>query len=375
MVSFFSQDVSNNTNTNTKTKTKTNYTPVYASVIFIVLLSIIYMYLLFVKKKTLGLFEYLKTILQVTGLILALGGVLSGIIYLLIYAAWPLALLNGLFNIFIVILALALVYKFLNIKSNSSSSSWSLITSAIFYIPCLVIQFINYLKYEYNISTKTEWLLLFAELLIIGVRIVLPYLYGLYNKLFGSKGDVIEAGPIYLNKENIFGIIRNKAIPKTGSYNKITKNIDNYNYAISAWIWINPQPPSTSAAYNTSTSLFDYGNIVQLNFYKNNLVIMASTTKDNGNTDNNDSLVKIYMTKDFNYQKWNHILINYSGGTLDVFINDDLVASRMNITPIMYNNRVTAGSNNGIQGGIKDIVYYDKALTRNDVTAIFSKGL
>ena len=81
------------------------------------------------------------------------------------------------------------------------------------------------------------------------------------------------------------------------------------------------------------------------------------------------------MTKDFNYQKWNHILINYSGGTLDVFINDDLVASRMNITPIMYNNRVTAGSNNGIQGGIKDIVYYDKALTRNDVTAIFSKGL
>ena len=104
---------------------------------------------------------------------------------------------------------------------------------------------------------------------------------------------------------------------------------------------------------------------------KNNIEILASTTKEGEST---EPLVKIYNTKNFNYQKWNSIILNYNGGTLDVFINNDLIASSINIIPIMYNNKITAGSNNGIHGGIKDIVYYDKVLSRNDINSIYNKG-
>ena len=364
-------DLSSNDVSNSQLN-KSNYKPiVVAIVVFIALLSIIFI----TFTKTGESFSlYLKTLLQITSVIFILGSLLSVLIYFLLYNSFSSTLISSIFNIFIVILTLSLLYKLFKIKSGDKYNSLiDLASTAIFYIPCLFIKLIEYLKYEYNISTKTEWLILGIELLVIGMRIILPYLYNLYNSWFGTDGDVIEAGPIYLNKEHIFGIIKNKDIQ---SY-QISQNSgkkskpDNYNYAISTWIWINPQPPSTSSAYNTSTSLFNYGNVLQINFVKNNIEILASTTKEGEST---EPLVKIYNTKNFNYQKWNSIILNYNGGTLDVFINNDLVASSINITPIMYNNKITTGSNNGIHGGIKDIVYYDKVLSRNDINSIYNKG-
>ena len=82
--------------------------------------------------------------------------------------------------------------------------------------------------------------------------------------------------------------------------------------------------------------------------------------------------IKIYELKNVPYQKWNNIIFNYDGGTLDIFINNKLVSSTINITPIMYYNIVTSGATNGINGGIKDIIYYDKVLSKNDIYSIYS---
>ena len=38
----------------------------------------------------------------------------------------------------------------------------------------------------------------------------------------------------------------------------------------------------------------------------------------------------------------------------------------------MYYNKVTAGTDNGINGGIKDIVYYDKVLSKRDINSIYN---
>ena len=217
-------------------------------------------------------------------------------------------------------------------------------------------------------------LIILIESILIGLRICLPYLYKLYKKFFGVNGEVIEKGPIYLNKEHILGIIKNNK--KTNENNKNNQNIMirgqeinpinyNYNYAISLWIWINP---SVNTEKNKSISIFDYGNILKINYIKNNIEILALTSQE-GHL--KEYLVKIYKTDKFYYQKWNHILLNYNGGTLDVFINNKLVSSSMNITPIMSNNNIIAGSNNGIQGGIKNIVYYDKILSRNEINTIY----
>ena len=74
--------------------------------------------------------------------------------------------------------------------------------------------------------------------------------------------------------------------------------------------------------------------------------------------------------KNIPYQKWNNFVFNYSGGTLDIFINGKLVSSNINITPVMYYDKMTAGATNGIYGGIRDIVYYDKVLSRGQIEAM-----
>ena len=367
MVSFFSKDISGNE------LIKTKYTPTIFLFAAIFGLLIIFSFYFFILNGEF-FFIYFKTLLQIIALLLVLGGFFSLIIYFLLYVSWSVTIITSIFNIFLTILTLTVLYQFL-FKSYIQKIQNPLvlfIIDVIFYLPCLFIEFIEYIKSEYKISTKSEKLILLIELLVIGMRLLLPYLFNLYNKFFGTKGDIIESGPIYLNKQHSFGIIKNKDIKsyKTTD-NSIKSKLDNYNYAISTWIWINPQPPSTNSAYNTSTSLLDYGNVLQINFVKNNIEILASTTKEG---ESSEPLVKIYNTKNIQYQKWNNIILNYNGGTLDVFLNNNIVASSINITPIMYNNKITVGSNNGIHGGIKDIIYYDNVLSRNDINSIYSKG-
>ena len=85
-------------------------------------------------------------------------------------------------------------------------------------------------------------------------------------------------------------------------------------------------------------------------------------------------MVNVYESSNIPYQRWNNFVINYFGGTLDIFINNILVVSKINITPILYPNKVTSGASNGINGGIKNIVYFDKVLSRNQVHSIYNKG-
>ena len=184
--------------------------------------------------------------------------------------------------------------------------------------------------------------------------------------LIGRNGDLIKKGPIYTNKETDLGVFQNhKSQLNDLELNK--KSTFNYNYALSSWIWINPQPASTSEAYNKPTTLLNYGNILKIIFNKNKIEFFAQTTRDSVLVKES---IKIYELKNIPYQKWNNFVFNYSGGTLDIFINGKLVSSNINITPVMYYDKMTAGATNGIYGGIRDIVYYDKVLSRGQIEAM-----
>ena len=304
---------------------------------------------------------------------MAIIGICSLLMFFLLYTPLSITFISTILNIGILFVTLALFYKSLKKPKGlfDNLPPWAnLLLSYIFYIPCLIISLVDSTKSQYSSTKKTYTTILAVEILLICLRILLPYLYKLYNKYFTIQGDVIEKGPIYLDNKHSLGVIKNYEEISKIMGQKIKDKSYNYNYAVSANIWINPQSKATSPAYNKPTTILDYGEVFKINLNKNNLEFLASTTEDDKIT---EPLVKIYQTKDFFYQKWNSIVLNYEGGTLDVFINNTLVSSTPNITPIMKYNSVITGSDNGIQGGIKNIIYYNRVLTRNDVKAIYNK--
>ena len=54
--------------------------------------------------------------------------------------------------------------------------------------------------------------------------------------------------------------------------------------------------------------------------------------------------------------------MNFDGGTLDVFINNKLVATEKNIIPYISTDMITIGEKDGVSGGICNVVYYPDTL-------------
>ena len=321
--------------------------------------------------------SFLFKVISIIFSIFFIFGLIFAICYFILFTPWPLTILITILNIGIVVGLLAIAYKYLNSGQPSSQRSKTslilkLIKNLVFFVPCLFIEFVEFIKHQYKITTKTVWILLLIEIAIIGLRFSVPHIYKLFHP---RNGKLVKAGPIYLNNEHDLGVFQNyKHINNGNNENNGSKGGSpfNYNFGLSSWIWINPQPESTSPAYNTSTSLLNYGDVLKINFNKNKIEVLAATTKDS--VENPNKLVKVYESDDILYQRWNNYVLNYSGGTLDIFINDKLIVSQINITPVLFPAKVTSGTPNGINGGIKNVVYYDKVLSRNHIHSIYNSG-
>jgi hypothetical protein len=75
----------------------------------------------------------------------------------------------------------------------------------------------------------------------------------------------------------------------------------------------------------------------------------------------------VFITDDIVLQKWNNIVINYDSGYMDVFLNGELVGTKGTVSPYMKFDVVSAGANRGIEGGICNVVYYDRILSKGEI--------
>ncbi len=164
------------------------------------------------------------------------------------------------------------------------------------------------------------------------------------NKDYSSKQLLRE--PIYTDK-----------VVKLGSFEDLKVGDDyNYQYTLSAWVFVHNQPPNYRYSAEKFTSLLNYGD-------KPNILynIKTQTLRFVVKTNTEEKIV--FETKGFPLQRWNNIVINYDHGTLDIFINAKLVASIPSIIPDMKFDVAVSGEKDGISGGICNVVYFSGNLS------------
>ena len=241
--------------------------------------------------------------------------------------------------------------------------SWlGLIVKIFLYIPCLLLDFVDYIKYQYAITTKPIVLLLAGEIILIAMYFLIPIII---KKIITHNSKILVSDPINTSEETSLG-----SFQEVNYVNSINTNIDekqfSYHYAISGWIYIDSFPPETNSNYSDYTSLLNIGNKpnILFNVLKNKLKIML-------NTQGKEEQI-IYETSKFNMQRWNHIVINYDGSTLDIFINNELVSSTPGIIPYNNNTSITSGTTNGIIGGLCNVIFFRDNLSRGKINWLYN---
>jgi hypothetical protein len=210
---------------------------------------------------------------------------------------------------------------------------------------------------DLSFTIKNHKKKILISIFILLAFVLLSFVIPSIVKLITHKNGVeLLEEPIYLENETTVSNFE-QLHGEISNFEKFT-----YTYALSTWFNINPQPPNTRVAYGKYTNILNYGNkpSVQFNSTKNTLRVQAEA--------GNGKLINVYTVKDFlPLQRWNHIVINYDGGFMDVFLNGRLVASKPNIAPYMHYDDVVVGENNGLEGGVRNVNYYDRILTRHEV--------
>lgn len=303
------------------------------------------MFIDFKNKETKD--SFIKFIINPTFLLLGLilfFFIMSSLINLMIKFNNIAIILNIIIILLIVVIGLALLWMFLfkdMTTKDKKGQKLNFIIDFIFFIPCLLIELIEYIKDELNITTNTIWIVLIIEIIFIIFYLLFPLLS---KKLATKGGDLLLKGPIYTNNKKI-----------------IASTQKDPNYSIGVQIWINPQAPNTNVQYTKFTSLFNYGNRPNIlyNGKTNTLKIMMKNKKND--------LVTVYKTNDFPYQSWLKFIIISRNGIVDIFLNNKLVGTLDGVVPYLSKDEISTGTKDGINGGIQNVIYFDRIINKNEI--------
>jgi hypothetical protein len=293
-----------------------------------------------------------------------------------------LLLVSNIFMIFLLLGLTAALAMFFIIFNNSLKllTGWSgFLVYFIFYIPCLLISLIEYIKGEFKSTTNTIFILFILEICFILSYLYLPKILNLY---LNKGGKVLLDDSRFLDKEYTLASgselkIKDKHAQLVAGVEKTSKSSDQ-NFSLSMWVYINTQPPS-DGTYAKESNIFHYYNENSNSNYKKPQIVYnyhAKTNKINN--------FKIYFTNDEvdgikNYyefampeQKWNNLVINYNSDIVDLFVNGNLATSfkfAPNYKMPNYNNSdiIKIGSNDGLYGSICNIRYYHHPLSKSEI--------
>lgn len=307
--------------------------------------------------------------------------------------------ISFILNLALILLLFSLIYKTIYVKlpngNKNKNAFFNLIFNILLYIPCIISNSFDFIGRIISVgpikTEETEKSTIIMIIFMIGLIILYYKSPSLYNKYYLQGGKQLVNNPIELDKENILA-----------NYEELNNNSNSnydYQYGLSFWTFIDSAPPNQNANYNKFTSILNFGNKPNILFNpsKRELIITMQQKNlkdkidnlrekikndlnynnddfnpevDNYDFDENGNRI-IFKYNNFLFQKWNNIIINYNGGTLDIFLNGELVKSINEIVPYYTLDNLTTGTNNGIKGGICNVIYYRNPLKIYNIRTIY----
>ena len=329
---------------------------------------------------------------------------------------------STILNFVMLIGMLGIIYKLVNAGGYLEKNPvFRLILNTILYIPCLVVNIFDFLTGQYKQTKQTEMMLLLLGLgLFAGFFILKFYLYPYMSTTYYGQG-----GKSWVNEP-----IPTDKLTSVATYQELNANTNtntndsdlqnsaekyNYQYAMSFWFYLDSFSPSVSSGNNKVSNILSYGEnpSVKYDALTNTILITVkndgdsrialhkanrtkkTNVKTNGakegfsvsdikskiedvktmpisiDLDNMGNRI-IYKQANVLLQKWNNIIINYSGGTLDVFYNGELVKSAIEVVPYMKFDMLTVGTDGGVSGNVANLVYFDKPINYLQVHTLFN---
>ena len=260
-----------------------------------------------------------------------------------------------------VIVGLAIVFLMFSMYLKQSKGWLGFFVHLIFYIPCLFIDLVQYIKGEIKSTANLIYILFIIEILLVLSYIYIPKFV---SKMLKQNGISILSDSRFLNKEYI---ITSNELMKLPKANPQDNTLYRQNFAVSMWVYIDPQSNSYNA-YSKETNIFNMDDKKPQLVYINNM----------SNQDEKDKL-GIYFGEDKYViknkgQRWTNVVINYTSTTVDIFIDGNLERTFNLTTPPQYitTGTVVLGANDGLDGAICNIMYFNKALLKTEIVNMYN---
>lgn len=265
----------------------------------------------------------------------------------------------------------------------------------IFYIPCMISDFMGLIMKELSMTGYDVYALYAVEIVLV---FLLFYMKPMMKSIISTGGKEILNQPVFLEKE--------LSLTSYEELKSFDANLQ--SHSISMWVYIN-SGANTNSIYRTGARVMTYGDMEIKYKNKGNEIDVIDTVKTYGenqpglteeeltqkqtqemkslykqpesnsylefyfrpnadpNTESSD--VKITTTNiPIHTQRWNNITINRTGTNTDIFINGVLVKT-LQPTPNDYNSsdRMEIGKA-GFRGAICNITYHKEPRTKAQIT-------
>lgn len=235
---------------------------------------------------------------------------------------------TGVLLFFIVVWAIVWLVTVFGVKPDYFSTT-NFVLKWIVAAACMARDFVTITLQQ---EKRTSWIILFLEVLFIVLYFYQSKLNEVRTK--GGNGITVLADPVKLNTATSY-------------------NLDNYNYnyALSFWVYLNPQPPEQTPLSTSYVNLLSKGGApsVMYNAAENNIRI--SVVDASGDRILIDDIPRVPL------QTWNNLILICNQSSFDVFLNGKLRKS-IHVIPNIDPANLVLGEDGGARGKICTVMVF-----------------